>query len=206
MRCLLAGASGSGKTNVLLTILLHKIPLQNIYLCTRTIQQEKYQFLELLIEAYNENEKNWKERIQFFKVTPDTLQPPSKILTNSILIFDDCLADKQNVISSHFYYSRHQGNSLYYLSQSYTKIPKNSGIRENFNYFILFKMDSINLRQIYTEHISDLNSFEQFKAICTMCWNHARFSFLSIDPDNNNPKCRYTLNFDTSIDVTSFTK
>ena len=161
-RCAIIGPSNSGKSNVLLTILLHKQPIHTIYLCSRTAHQEKYQLLRLLIEFYNKQQKRNK-KIQFFQVTPESLQTPANTLSNSILIFDDCLADKQNKIAVHFQHPRHNNNSLYYLTQSYSKIPKKSGIRENFNMLLLFKMDSVNLRQIYLEHVSDLPDVQNWK-------------------------------------------
>lgn len=200
-RCAIIGPSGAGKSNVLMTILLYKKPMEVIYLCSRTAHQEKYQLLENLIKMCNERTKKTKKKIRFFKVTPDTLQPPASTLPNSILIFDDCLADNQNKIAAHFQHSRHDNNSLYYLTQSYSKIPKKSGIRENFNMFLLFKMDLVNLRQIYLEHVSDLASFEQFKNLCNVCWARDRYSFLTMDPENEDPKNRYKRNFGTSCIV-----
>ena len=86
---------------------------------------------------------------------------------------------------------RHFNLSCYFLAQSYTKICKNTAIRENFNFFILFKQDMVNLRQIHTEHISD-SSFKQFKQLCNKCWSNEPHGFLTIDLENDeSPTCRY---------------
>lgn len=207
MRCLISGPSGSGKSNVLMTILLHKVPMNAIYLCSRTSHQDKYQLLKILINSHNSSSdgvKKKKKKIKYFEVTPDTLEVSSKAIPDSVIIFDDCLSDNQSKIAGYFQHARHKNISLFYLTQSYTKIPKSSGIRENFNYLLLFKMDLVNLRQIYTEHISDLQSFEQFKRMCTMAWSRDRFSFITIDPENENPQCRYKIKFEECIDSNKF--
>jgi hypothetical protein len=207
VRCAIIGPSGSGKSNVLMTILMYKEPIKAIYLCSRTAHQEKYKLLASLIAQCNKEslrKNNKTKKIAFFQVTPDTLQPPSRTLKNSILIFDDCLADKQNKIAAHFQHSRHDNNSLFYLTQSYSKIPKKSGIRENFNMCILFKMDLVNLRQIYLELASDLSSFEQFRRMCDYCWSVDKYSFLTMDPENDNSKRRYRRNFEENIDPKIF--
>lgn len=211
-RCAIVGPSGSGKSNVLMTILLYKEPLNAIYLCSRTAHQEKYRLLKNMIAVHNSSvrgrrrrgKENDEKKIRFFEVTPDSLQPPSKTLPNSVLIFDDCLADRQNIIAAHFQHSRHDNNTLYYLTQSYSKIPKKSGIRENFNMLILFKMDSVNLRQIYLEHVSDLHSFDQFKRMCNACWSRDRYTFLTMDPENENSACRYKLNFERCLNPNKY--
>lgn len=168
-RCVIAGSSGSGKSNVLLSILLYKQPIENIYLCSRTAFQEKYVILESLVSAYNLDKKKKKKKgkqIGFFKCTPDTLPTPANTCNNSVLIFDDILTDNQEKIASHFLYSRHSCNSLFYLTQMYTKIPRKSGIRSNLNFLILFPTDHHNLIQIYHEYVSLLiDSFEKFRNI-----------------------------------------
>lgn len=55
-------SSGCRKTNI---ILLHKNLLVTIYICSRTLNQEKYKLLNEPIEDYNKNKR--RKKIQFCK-------------------------------------------------------------------------------------------------------------------------------------------
>lgn len=178
IRCGIFGPSGCGKTNVLLTILMHKKPLKSIYLCSRTGFQEKYKVLEDLVDECNKTNKN---KISFTHVNVEKLSLPEEIESDSIVIFDDILTEKQDGIANYFTRGRHKNISCFYLAQSYCKIPKKSCIRENFNFLILFRQDNINLRQIFNEHITG-TTFEKFRKWSDKCWRH-RYGFLTFDED-----------------------
>lgn len=181
IRCGIFGPSGCGKTNVLLTILVYKKPLEAVYLCTRTITQAKYTLLHQLINDYNVSYR--RKKIIYQESTPDTVAAPEKLRANSFVIFDDIQAENQDKIALFFMRGRHRNLSCFYLAQSYTKIPKKSGIRENFNYLLIFRQDRINLRQIYAEHIVANISFQQFMDICALCWRE-QYGFLTVDLEN----------------------
>jgi len=193
-RCGIFGPSGCGKTNVLLTILMYKKPLRSIYLCSRTASQHKYELLARLIAQHNKA-KAKQRRIKFVTLTVETLPPPEKLEENSTIIFDDILTENQDKVAIFFMRGRHRGISCYYLAQSYTKIPKKSGIRENFNFLILFRQDRVNLRQIYNEYVTGGISFERFSNICAKCWRE-NFGFLTVDLEN---ECKFIRNFGTAI-------
>ena len=177
MRCGILGPSRCGKTNVLMTVLLFHEPLASIYLCSRTALQNKYLKLENLVHNYNTG-KNVKP-LQFVKLTPDILIQPEQVEIGSKVIFDDILTEGQDKIANFFLRGRHRKISCFYLSQSYTKIPKKSGIRENFNFLIIFRQDTVNLRQLYNEYITGV-TFAQFKILCEQCWS-APYGFLTVD-------------------------
>lgn len=190
MRCGIFGPSGCGKTNVLMTILLHHEPVSSIYLCSRTAFQDKYLNLEKLVDSYNVSNR---KKMKFVKCTPATLLLPEKVDEHSSVIFDDVLAEGQDQIAKFFMRGRHRKISCFYLSQSYTKIPKKSGIRENFNFLVIFRQDNVNLRQLYNEYISDL-TFDQFRSLCNKCWK-LPYGFLTVDTE----KCRYKQKFDHTL-------
>lgn len=199
VRCGIFGPSGCGKTNALLTILVYKKPLRAVYLCTRTASQPKYELLRQLITQHNKRKGQQQQqqqlKIVYEESTPDTLQVPEKLQPDSIAIFDDILSEKQDKIATFFMRGRHRNISCFYLAQSYTKIPKKSGIRENFNFLLIFQQDRVNLRQIYNEHIVNGISFQMFVDICTLCWSK-KFSFLTIDLDDG---CKFRRCFDEQI-------
>jgi len=77
-RCIIAGGSGAGKTNVLLTILMYRKPLSNIYLCCKTSEQEKYKLLQKLVTDYNKNIK--RNKIRYNLITEvDELPTPENV-------------------------------------------------------------------------------------------------------------------------------
>ena len=58
IRCGMFGPSGAGKSNLLLTILVHVRPFKNLYLCSKTSYQEKYNTLRELICSHNKGKKS----------------------------------------------------------------------------------------------------------------------------------------------------
>jgi len=127
------------------------------------------------------------------KLTPDILIAPEQTEVGSSIIFDDVLTEGQDKIANFFLRGRHRKISCFYLAQSYTKIPKKSGIRENFNYLIIFRQDNVNLRQLYNEYITGV-TFLQFKGICNQCWS-VPYGFLTVDIE----KSTFIQNFDCEI-------
>jgi len=95
-------------------------------------------------------------------------------------------------MTNFFLRGRHRDISCFYLSQAYTKIPKKSAIRSNFNYLVIFREDLINLRQLHMEYVTDL-SFEKFKHLCNECWRES-YGFLVIDMENE--QCKYKKKFE----------
>lgn len=129
--------------------------------------------------------------MRLHELSPDSLPAPETIRRDAIIIFDDCLTENQKEIATFFMRGRHCNLSCFYLAQSYTKIPKKMGIRENFNFLILFKQDIVNLRQIHAEHITDL-TFQQFKNLCNHCWSSDSRAFLTVDlEDGRNYRFKF---------------
>ena len=71
------------------------------------------------------------------------------------------------------------------------------GIRENFNYLILFRQDLVNLRQVFSEYVTDMN-FDRFRNICNNCWTEP-YGFLVIDVESE--KCKYKKKFDLCLNI-----
>lgn len=197
IRCGMFGPSGAGKSNLLLTILVHMRPFKNLYLCSKTSYQEKYGTLKELISTHNQGRKSKKQMIHIQELQIETLPEPEDLEMDSVVIFDDVLTEKQDKVANFFLRGRHRNISCFYLSQAYTKIPKKTGIRENFNYVILFRQDLVNLRQIFTEYVTDV-TFEKFRGMCNNCWSEA-YGFLVIDVEHET--CKYKKKFDSAINT-----
>ncbi|KAE9530059.1 hypothetical protein AGLY_011521 [Aphis glycines] len=87
----------------------------------------------------------------------------------------------KSVIREYFSICRHSGaSSVFYLAQTYSKIPKQL-VRDNSNFLILLKQDDTNLRHIFNDHSSTDMDFIEFRNISHLCWNHSDYGFMVID-------------------------
>lgn len=111
---------------------------------------------------------------------------------------DDVIGEHQGVIREYFSRGRHNKVDIFYLAQSYSKVPKQL-IRDNANLIVLFKQDETNLKHIYNEHCSGDMTYSEFKQFCIECWNRDRFSFVVICKDSERDNGRYRLGFDTFV-------
>lgn len=131
-RGLIVGRSGCGKTNVLLSLLLHPNGLRftDIYLFSKTLQQPKYQFLKSVLTPLHQ--------VDYFEYEDGSEIPSPKLIKPySIIIFDDVINCNQNIIRDYFCYGRHFNIDCFYLCQTYSSIPKQL-IRDNANFIIVF--------------------------------------------------------------------
>lgn len=193
-RALLVGPSGCGKTNAMLSLLEHPngLRFQNIYLYSKSLYQPKYQYLHSLLQPIKE--------MGYYEFNDgESIIPPEEIKPNSVIIFDDVASCDQNIIKSYFCFSRHKDTDCFYLCQTYSAIPKQL-IRDNTNLIIIFKQDMTNLKHIYNDHCSVDISFEDFKNLCSSCWEKAH-GFVVIDKDCPVNKGRYRQGFDKFIHI-----
>ncbi|KAL4092441.1 hypothetical protein QTP88_026942 [Uroleucon formosanum] len=91
---------------------------------------------------------------------------PEKALPNSVFIFDDIITENQKIARTYFSRGRHNLVDVFYLAQSYSKVPKQL-LRDNANFIVLFKQDETNLKHVYNEHCSGDMSYSEFKDFCT---------------------------------------
>lgn len=192
IRCIICGPSNCGKTNAMISLLLHEngVRFQNVYLYSKTSFQPKYLFLHNIL-------KTIPEVNMFVLKNNEDLTSPNKVLPNSIFIFDDVLCENQVNIRNYFTMGRHKGIDCFYLSQTYSKIPKQL-IRDNVNVLMVFKQDEINLKHIYNEHVNSDIPWQEFKILCLKIWKEP-FMFLLINKDCELNKGRYRKAFDTFI-------
>jgi len=195
VRSLVLGSSGCGKTNLIYFLLVGEngLRFENLYIYSKTLDQPKYQLLKRIIDQVEGVNMH-----TFFD--KDNVIPPEEVLPNSIFIMDDVINEKQNVIRDYFTRGRHNKIDIFYLAQSYSKVPKQL-IRDNTNLIVLFKQDETNLKHVYNEHCSSDMTYPEFKNFCVTCWNRDRFSFVVICKDSERDNGRYRLGFDTFVVV-----
>lgn len=190
-RVLIVGPSGSGKTNTLLTLLLHPngLRFKNIYICCKSLYQEKYEYLKQILQGIPE--------IGYYEYTDVQEMPtPEKVYNNSVVVFDDIGPTDLNIVKQFFSFSRHRNIDCLFLLQTYSAIPKQL-LRDNANLLILFRQDGTNLKHVHRDHIHDL-TYDQFMNMCRLCWRNT-FDMLIIDMDCKFNEGRYRVGFDTYI-------
>jgi hypothetical protein len=189
IRCIMAGPSGAGKTNVMINMLFDRNGLRfsNLYVFSKTLHQDKYEFLKSVMDNLSP-EITYHESASFENVLPPEELPP-----HSIVIFDDMVCEDQEVIRRYFTMGRHNNVDVFYLTQTYSRVPKQL-IRDNTSFLILFFQDELNLRHVYRDHVGGDMSFDQFKDICRNVWTFPH-SFLIIDKQRGKNEGRYRNGF-----------
>jgi len=177
-RLLICGASGTGKTNILVNLVLQYLTYDKLYVYAKDLRESKYAFLQDLVKDFPE-EALFSEANDIVSV--DELDSTQQ----NLIIFDDHLTQKhQGNIIDLFIRGRKKNASIIYLTQSYYGTPKN--IRLQCDYIILMK--SCNQREINTilkEHAVDI------KKKYDQAVKH-RFNFFLIDIRKNE----FRKNFD----------
>jgi len=192
-RMIIAGNSGSGKTQTLLN-LLYIMPdtFEKIYVITKNKDEPLYNFLE-------DKLKN-----QGLKITEgiDTLPDLDSFdkEQNSLIVLDDLVnqtAREQKPIADYFIRARKKNCSLIYISQSFYAVPKM--IRDNISYLIIKQVSSMkNLTMIARECSLGID-----KKILKNLYNNSTKSkqdFLLIDLDGAKDE-KFRKNFDSVYEL-----
>lgn len=196
IRCIIAGPSNCGKTNLLISLIEseHGLKFENIYIYSKTLEQDKYQYLKKILKPL--------KKIGFYTfTTSEKVIAPNVTKKNSIIIFDDVICDKNQENIKNFYcLGRHRNIDCFYLTQTYTRIGKHL-IRDNCNLLILFRQDDMNLKHVYNDMgvACDLK-FEEFRKFCLECWRE-KYGFVVIDLDSDVNNGRYRKGFSNYLKV-----
>lgn len=192
IRGLLIGPSNCGKTNVMISLLTHPLGLrfENIYIYSKSLYQPKYEYLRKILSPI--------KGLGYYTFSDgNNIVEPSDAKPNSVFIFDDVMCEKQDVIRSYFSMGRHKNVDVFYLAQTYSRVPKQL-VRDNANFIIMFKQDEMNMRHIFSDHVSPDLTFTQFQQMCAKCWDN-KYGFLVIDKDSEINSGRYRKGFDSYI-------
>lgn len=194
IRGIIIGPSNCGKTNVMISLLTHPLGLrfENVYVFSKSLYQPKYDYLRKIITPI--------KGLGYYAFNDaSNIAEPSDAKPNSIFIFDDVMCEKQDVIRSYFCMGRHKNIDSFYLAQTYSRVPKQL-VRDNANFIIMFKQDEMNMRHVFSDHVSPDLTFTQFQEMCSKCWDN-KYGFLVIDKDSDINAGRYRKGFDSYIIV-----
>ena len=102
----------------------------------------------------------------------------------SVVIFDDMLGAKNSSqIDELFTRSRHEDLNVYYTSQSYFALPRQS-IRNNSDRLILFKQTLRDVQSMYYDIGANDMKYDEFKEMCHKAWSE-KYNYLCIDMSKN---------------------
>ena len=165
--CVVIGSRNVGKTYYILKILEKKGDKRPIHIITRSPNQYP----------------NYK--------TNNEIKPINKY-KGSVVIFDDMLGAKNSSqIDEFFTRGRHEDLDVYYISQSYFAIPRQS-IRNNSDRLILFKQTLRDVQSMYYDIGAYDMKYDEFKEICHKAWSE-RFNYLCIDMTKNRYNGKYRI-------------
>lgn len=192
-RMCMIGASGTGKSNTLMNMLMDFLDYDCLYIISPSI------FDQNIYLHINELSAKFPESIRCYdKIEDFDLQEIDGTKTN-LVIFDDCVTEKklQPIITSAFAYGRHKACSIIYLSQSFFDIPKL--IRNNCNQYCLFKLGQSNEIDYIKSRIAGDISVDAFRKMYNHCMK-IPYAFLYVDTITDDPRMKYRLRFDKPLE------
>jgi hypothetical protein len=203
-RVLIAGASGSGKSQLTANIIMKGwIPFDKIVLCAKNPDQEVYEELEAHIaDVAEENELDPKD---LFQIVTDVNDVPKvedfDKSKKTLLAFDDFITSSKDLpkISDFFVRARHKGVSPFFLTQDFYQVPLI--IRRNCNYFFLFggmsERDLVSLHKDLAQGGLDVKEFKKIYRAATA----EKYSFLMIDLVTDKKPLRFRKMFDGLLTI-----
>ena len=167
-RILIIGGSGSGKTNALLNLIENQPDVDKIYLYAKDPYDAKYQYLIKIREKVGSKRFNYPDT---FIEYSDDMQDVYKNIDGYnidkerkiLIVFDDMIVDMFNkkklnsIVIELFIRGRQLNISLFFITQSYFKVPKN--VRLNTTHFLITKIpNKRELQKIALNHSSDISA------------------------------------------------
>ena len=110
----------------------------------------------------------------------------------SVVIFDDMLGAKNSSqIDEFFTRGRHENLDVYYISQSYFGLPRQS-IRNNSDRLILFKQTLRDVQSMYYDIGAYDMNYDEFKQMCHKAWDE-KYNYLHIHVTKNKNDAKYRI-------------
>lgn len=202
IRCIIAGPSNCGKTNLLINLIVskHGLKFENIYVYSSTLWQAKYEYLRNIFQTTTtmKSEKSGGNIVGVgyheFSASDDVIDPKDA-KPNSIIVFDDVICEKnQSIVRKYYSLGRHRDVDSFYLTTTYARVGKHL-IRDNCNLVIFFRQNDMNLKHIYNDMgVGCHMRFDQFQQFCFECWRE-QYGFVVIDMDSEVDQGRYRKGF-----------
>ena len=206
-RCYIVGASGSGKTNLLLNLLTRENFYRNYFDRVFIVSPTALS----LDESYKTLEKNTKykqgEDLLFLPCEVDALQAVLDVQTDekkkakTLVVLDDVVSFKKftnsNELLQFSIMSRHYQISMFILSQAFHLIPKS--VRLNMSAVIYFKGSAVETETLVEQYCPAGYRKKEFQKLVEDSTD-APYSFLFIDLNTplvgKTPRYRHNLTGD----------
>ena len=129
---------------------------------------------------------------QYLNYKTSTDIKPKNKYNGSVVTFDDILGAKNSSqIDEFFKRGRHEDLDVYYISQSYFALPRQS-IRNNSDRLILFKQTLRDVQSMYYDIGAYDMKYDEFKEMCHKAWDE-RYNYLCIDTTKNKNEGKYRI-------------
>ena len=186
---MIAGGSGSGKTNTLLNSINEQDDIDKIYLYAKDLSKPKYEYLIKKREnAGIKHLNDPKAFIEYSNAMDDVYENIDDYNPNRkrkiLIVFDDMIADImtnkkfQAIIKELFIRCRKLNISLVFITQSYFTVPKNVGL--NLTHYLIMKINKKRESQnIAINHSADFD-YKDFIEIYRE-YTKEPFNFFTID-------------------------
>jgi hypothetical protein len=214
-RVVVSGGSGSGKTSVVLALLLsRKLPAVHVVWCTRSPAQPKLRLLASVYESAHaaavERERALAELEErepveippFLKVVtePADIPGPEDVPEFSCVVFDDWLGEREgrDAIERWFARGRHSGSSVLYLTQKWTDAPRTC--RLNASHALLFPVESKAERRAIQADIASRFTNKQFDQLMAALAAEGRHCSLLFDTTADTIASYCRCEFDRVVD------
>ena len=123
--------------------------------------------------------------------TSNEIKPINKY-KGSVVIFDDMLGAKNSSQKDEFFTrGRHEDLDVYYISQSYSALPRQS-IRNNSDRLILFKQTLRDVQSMSYDIGAYDMKYDEFKEMCHKGWSE-KFNYLCTDMTKNRDNGKYRI-------------
>ena len=123
--------------------------------------------------------------------TSNEIKPINKY-KGSVVIFDDMLGAKNSSqIDEFFTRGKHEDLDVYYISQSYFALPRQS-IRNNSDRLILFKQTLRDVQSMYQDIGAFDMIYDEFREMYRNAWGE-KFNYLCIDTTKNKNEGKYRI-------------